>query len=234
MKLKSSVWRWAAVGAVLVGAGFLILNSDLSAVWREPTEVVVERLRSLGPWTIAVSLILLVIETMVPPIPAAPILVANAVIYGVWVGVVISWAGSVLGALVNFWIARRFGRSYVERRMKAEHLERVDQISRENGFQILLLARMFPLTPLDLLSYMAGLSSISFAKYFWATAIGLVPSVTVYTLLSHDLYRPQEYLWRVAPVVGVVVIAYVMYRYRARAAKFVEYLQERLRRPRHD
>lgn len=214
MKQNSAVWRWLAVGA-LVGLGIVIFRSDLPAVWREPAEVVVERLRSLGPWTVVVSLLLLIVETVIPPIPAAPILVANALIFGVWAGIAISWVGSLMGAVVNFWIARRFGRAYVERRLKPDHLRRVDQISRDKGFQILLLARIFPLTSLDVLSFMGGLSSISFRHYFLATAIGLAPSVTVYTFLSHDLFRAGEYLWRVGLIVGVLAVGYLAYHYRA-------------------
>ena len=121
-------------------------------------EKMADQLRALWPWTPLVSLLLLILETVIPPLPAWPILIANAAIYGIWGGIALSWLGSVLGAVVTFWIARSYGRSFVEKRLKADHLETIDSISREKGFLILLVARIFPLTALDILSFLAGLS----------------------------------------------------------------------------
>src|SRR5690606_4436347 len=113
-----------------------------------------------------------------------PMLISNAALFGMWGGIALSWLGGLLGAIATFWIARTFGRSYVEKRLKADHLETIDAISREKGFVILLLARVFPLTSLDILSFLAGLSSITFPRFLLATAIGLVPGVSIYTLFA--------------------------------------------------
>lgn len=175
-------------------------------------ERMTERLRSLWPWTPLVSLLLLTVETVIPPLPAWPMLVANATIYGIWGGIALSWLGGLSGAICTFWIARTFGRSYVEKRLKPEHLQTVDSISREKGFVILLLARIFPLTSLDILSFLAGLSSISFSRFLLATAIGLIPSVSTYTLFAHDLLVTRAVTTRVSILVGVIVLAYGAYR----------------------
>lgn len=171
-----------------------------------------ERLRSYEPWTPIVSLLLLTLETVIPPLPAWPMLIANATLYGIWGGIALSWLGGLMGAISTFWIARTFGRSYVERRLKPEHLATVDAISREKGFIILLLARIFPLTSLDILSFLAGLSSISFPRFLLATAIGLVPSVSTYTLFAHDLLVTRAITTRVSILIGVIITAYLGYR----------------------
>lgn len=170
------------------------------------------------PWTPLISIFLSVLETVIPPLPAWPVLLANAAIFGLWGGIALSWAGNLLGALVNFWIARSFGRSYVEQRLKPEHLELVDRISEKRGFQILLWLRIIPLTSLDILSFLAGLSRMSFGPFFAATAIGLIPSITVYTLFAHDLIRIREYWLRLTLTCLATLVAYFIFRYREQIA----------------
>ena len=179
-------------------------------------ERMAERLRALWPWTPLVSLLWLILETVIPPLPAWPILVANAAIYGIYGGIALSWLGGLLGAVITFWIARSFGRSYLERRLKDDHLETIDSISREKGFLILLVARVFPVTSLDILSFLAGLSSISFSRFFMATALGLLPGVSIYTLFAHDLLVTRAITTRLSLVVGSALLIYALYRVRTR------------------
>lgn len=145
-------------------------------------------------------------------------LIANATIYGIWGGIALSWLGGLLGAIVTFWIARSFGRSYVERRLNADHLKTIDSISREKGFLILLIARIFPLTSLDILSFLAGLSSISFSRFVLATAIGLVPGVSTYTLFAHDLLVTRAITTRMSLLIGLMLAAYALYHLQKRRA----------------
>src|SRR5690606_6121571 len=74
----------------------------------------------------------------------------------IWGGIALSWLGGLLGAVVMFCLGRTLGRGALRRWVKPEHQELIDQISREKGFQILLVARLFPLTSLDILSFAAG------------------------------------------------------------------------------
>ena len=159
---------------------------------------------------------MLILETVIPPLPAWPILIANAAIYGIWGGIALSWLGSVLGAVVTFWIARSYGRSFVEKRLKADHLETIDSISREKGFLILLVARIFPLTALDILSFLAGLSSISFSRFLLATALGLIPGVATYTLFAHDLLVTRAVTTRMSLIIGGAFPAYALYHLQRR------------------
>lgn len=163
-----------------------------------------------------VSLLLLILETVVPPLPAWPILVANAAIFGIWGGIALSWLGGLLGAVIAFWMARTFARSYLERFIRSEHLETIDAISREKGFQILLIARVFPVTSVDLLSFLAGLSSIPFGRFLLATSLGLLPGVALYTLFAHDLLLTRAVTTRLSLSAGGALLVYALYRLHKR------------------
>ena len=214
-------WRWLLLLLGAAALGYVVYAVGPPELWQGSADQLIEYLKGFGPWTAAVSILLLVLETMLPPIPAAPILVANALVFGIPGGIAISWIGGVLGAVANFWLARRFGRRWVERRVSPAHLELIDRISREKGFQILLVARMFPLTSVDILGYLAGLSSISFKRYTLASALGLLPSVTLYTWLAHDLYRAQAAQWRIGVVMLLFAGVYVLATRREAVARWL-------------
>ena len=190
----------------------------LELLSQDNVEAVAASLRAYAPWTPLVSLALLILETVIPPLPAWPILVANAAIYGIWGGIALSWLGGLLGAVAAFWLARSFGRSYVERWIRSEHWETIDKISREKGFYILLIARVFPVTSVDILSFLAGLSAISFGRFLLATALGLFPGVALYTLFAHDLVVTRTVTARLALSLLAALLVYAAYRLLRRRA----------------
>ena len=175
-------------------------------------------LRSYWPWTPLISLLLLTLETLIPPLPAWPMLVANAAIYGIWGGIALSWLGGLTGAVAMFWLARLFGRGALRRLVKPEHVELVDTISREKGFLILLVARILPITSLDILSFLAGLSAMSFGRFLLATALGLFPGVALYTLFAHDLLVARKFTARLTLALGALVAAFAARRWFSRRA----------------
>lgn len=52
------------------------------------------------------------------------------------------------------------------------------------GFFAILAARLIPLISFDLISYAAGLTKISFKRFFLATFIGIIPGTIFYTWLG--------------------------------------------------
>ncbi|MEP6574658.1 MAG: VTT domain-containing protein, partial [Gemmatimonadota bacterium] len=56
-----------------------------------------------------------------------------------------------------------------------------------DGFQGLLILRLLPIVPFNLLNYVAGLTTIPWREYASATAIGILPGTVVYVLFSDAL-----------------------------------------------
>lgn len=97
-------------------------------------------------------------------------------VYGIFWGAVISWIGGMAGALLNFWLARRLGYRYVQKMAKKSKIVgRIDQISGENGFSVIIIARLLPIVSFDLISLLAGLSSMRLVPFMIATGLGQIP-----------------------------------------------------------
>lgn len=143
------------------------------------TAPLMDWIKSVGLWAIPVLMLLMVAHNFVP-IPAEVIALCAGAILGTLTGTLVIWAGAMLGAVLAFWLARRFGRGLIERHANLSHLDRFDALMQRQGTAGLLFARLTPLVAFNLVNYGAGLTKISWATFLWTTAIGILP-ITVLT-----------------------------------------------------
>lgn len=78
----------------------------LSQLDMEQIQALLEKYSSLGPIP---GIALPMVEALLPFLPLFIIVAGNASAYGLWLGFIYSWLGTVAGALIVFLIARRFG-----------------------------------------------------------------------------------------------------------------------------
>lgn len=169
-----------------------------------------EYLRSFGPWSILVTIVLFIVMTFTIVFPFMILSGAAGIMYGLFWGIIISWAGEVIGAVCMFVIARYFFRRMLEGWIqKSKYLKQVDDYSAENGFKALLIARLLPLAPSGIITAVAAISRISFKDFFLATFLGKLPPVVIKVLLGHDLVFAGENMTRLILVVVLVVVVYV-------------------------
>lgn len=172
----------------------------------------VEFLRSFGGWTVVVILTLFTFEALVAPVPAWFLMIANGMLFGPWLGGLVSLVGVSLGALAAFSVARWVARRLIRRLLPGPVLQRVDDFSRANGFAILLVARLIPFTSSDLWSYAAGLSRIPVLPFVMATALGDLPSIILFSIAGTAVLEDPRYTRWLAAIGVAVLIAYVLYR----------------------
>jgi uncharacterized membrane protein YdjX (TVP38/TMEM64 family) len=98
-------------------------------------------MRGFGVWAPVISLLLMLLQAVIAPLPGSIVAAANGVIFGVWWGTLLSWVGGLLGATASFWLARLLGQGVVERWFSRARLERMEATGASQGFWLVLLAR---------------------------------------------------------------------------------------------
>ncbi len=137
-----------------------------------------------GPAAAVVSFLLMVFQSVIAPLPAFLITIANANLFGWWQGAVLSWASAMAGAAVCFWIARVVGREAVEKLAGKNGIRQMEEFFQRHGTQSVLIARLLPFVSFDWVSYFAGLTSMRFWSFFWATGVGQLPATIVYSYVG--------------------------------------------------
>ena len=143
-----------------------------------------EYILSFGIWGPIVSFLLMVLQSVAAPLPAFVITFANAALFGWVYGAILSWSSAMAGAAVCFYIAKFLGRNTVENLTSKFALDDVDKFFVKYGKHTILIARLLPFMSFDLVSYAAGLTSMSFTSFFIATGIGQLPATIVYSYVG--------------------------------------------------
>ena len=153
----------------------------------------IKLIRSWGIAAPLMSILLMVTQAIVAPLPAFLVTAANGMIFGKFWGAVISWIGALSGALVSFYIARLF--ADVALRKIVRHQKAVEFIrhtGKKRGFYVIFLARLIPFISFDIISYMAGLSGIRPWAFILATAFGMLPATIIYTFMGRQFLTMEE------------------------------------------
>jgi len=171
----------------------------------------------LGMWAYLAAPLLMAVVSLLP-IPAEAPAMLNGLLFGPWIGSVVSWSGAMAGAWASFELARRFGRGAVTKWVGPGALARVDRFTQGVEWWGLIALRLMPVVAFTALNYGLGLTGVSRRRFLWTTAVGIAPGALVFTSSGVGL----GYLWQRSSVLGwaalaaVVLLATVVYRRRAR------------------
>lgn len=134
-----------------------------------------------------VSFLLMIFQSIIAPLPAFLITFSNAAIFGWLYGAILSWSSAMVGAALCFVIARSLGREATEKLTSKLALDNIDDFFRKHGKYTILIARLLPFISFDIVSYAAGLTSMNFWSFFWATGVGQLPATIIYSYAGEML-----------------------------------------------
>lgn len=121
-------------------------------------------------------------------LPASLLTLAAGFTWGVLGGAAAVWSGAVAGATAAFLIGRTLARGAVQRRVDADpRLRAVDAAVGAEGLRLVLLLRLSPLFPFNVLNYGLGVTALSLRDYVIGTGVGIVPGMVVYLWVGSTL-----------------------------------------------
>ncbi len=179
---------------------------------------VIHLIEESGAWMYILAP-LFTVTVAILPIPAELPAMVNGMIFGPLVGALMTWSAALVGALVSFELARRFGRPLAEKALSPVALARADGAMISAGWPGFLTVRFIPTVAFTLINWTAGLTSIRRATFVWTTAIGIVPGVIAFTLSGAGLgtlyHRYQQLPFGVG-LLGIFLMAWMVFRFRER------------------
>jgi uncharacterized membrane protein YdjX (TVP38/TMEM64 family) len=138
-------------------------------------------LGALGPILFAGLYILACVLSL----PGFILTLGAGAVFGVITGFIAVSIGSTLGAACAFLIGRYLARDLVAGRIAGnEKFKAVDEAVGREGWKIVLLTRLSPVFPFNLLNYAFGLTKVSLKHYFFATWLGMIPGTVMYVYIG--------------------------------------------------
>ncbi len=118
--------------------------------------------------------------------PASLLSLSGGLAFGPIYGTMCDIVGGSLGAWISFFMSRKLGKEAVED-VFGRKFSKLDFQLEEHGTRTIIYLRLIPFIPFDSISYVAGISKISFVNFAIGTAFGLIPGSFIFNSLGNSL-----------------------------------------------
>jgi uncharacterized membrane protein YdjX (TVP38/TMEM64 family) len=132
----------------------------------------------------AIAFIGIYIAATVAFFPGSILTLGAGVLFGVGLGSLYVFLGATLGATAAFLVGRYLARGWVSKKIEGNaKFHAIDEAVGREGFKIVLLTRLSPVFPFNLLNYAYGVTGVSLKDYVLAS-IGMIPGTLMYVYIG--------------------------------------------------
>ncbi|MEQ8466732.1 TVP38/TMEM64 family protein [Coleofasciculus sp. E1-EBD-02] len=132
----------------------------------------------------AIAFILLYIIATVAFLPGSILTLGAGVVFGVVLGSFYVFIGATLGATAAFLVGRYVARGWVAKKIEGNKKFRaIDEAVGREGLKIVLLTRLSPIFPFNLLNYAYGITGVSLKDYVIGS-VGMIPGTIMYVYIG--------------------------------------------------
>ena len=193
---------WIRLVAVVIGVAGLVALFTLLPVasW---LVTVVEWIRGQGPAGTALFAAAYVAAAVLL-LPGSVLTIGAGFAYGPLWGFVLISPVSVLAATTAFLLGRTIARDWITRRLGQDpRLAAIDAAVGQSGFKIVLLLRLSPLFPFNVLNYTLGLTRVRLRDFVLGSWIGMLPGTALYVYIGSLVTSASELASDTHPSAGV-------------------------------
>jgi uncharacterized membrane protein YdjX (TVP38/TMEM64 family) len=117
-------------------------------------------------------------------IPGSLLTLKGGCLFGVFWGSIYVLIAALVGASLAFLIGRYLSRDWVCQKMeKNPKFKAIDRAVAKEGWKIVLLTRLSPVFPFNLLNYAFGVTQVSFKDYLLGS-LGIIPATVIYVYIG--------------------------------------------------
>ena len=162
----------------------LIITQIISLInpqqWLLDTLQWIDSLGTIG----AIAFILIYIIATVAFLPGSILTLGAGFVFGVVWGTIYVFIGATIGATGAFLVGRYMARNWVVRKIEANSkFQAIDKAVGREGLKIVLLTRLSPVFPFNLLNYAYGITGVTLKDYIIAS-VGMIPGTMMYVYIG--------------------------------------------------
>ncbi|MPQ45220.1 TVP38/TMEM64 family protein, partial [Clostridium tarantellae] len=202
MKEKSNIIKYTASIMILLIISIILYYSISRKYYINDIKVWILNFGMLAP------IIYIIMFSLVPLtfFPDSILAISGGMMFGLMNGYIYTTIGALLGSSISFYISRLLGRTIVKKVFEKK-LKNIEDLINKKGFIMILILRLIPLFPFDLISYGSGLTSIKFKDYFFATLIGTIPGILVFTNIGAQCVNIGQTTFYMSIVALIVLVS---------------------------
>jgi uncharacterized membrane protein YdjX (TVP38/TMEM64 family) len=174
--------KWKVLLAVVVVVALLVASRVLPV--GEYLKQFLDWIRDLGPMGYVLFIVVYVLAAVMF-LPGSVLTLGAGAVFGLVGGFIVVSIGSTLGASAAFLVGRFLARDAIARKVEGNaRFAAIDRAVGREGFKIVLLTRLSPIFPFNLLNYAYGLTKVGFWPYVLASWLGMMPGTVLYVYIG--------------------------------------------------
>ncbi|MBE9206475.1 TVP38/TMEM64 family protein [Nostoc sp. LEGE 06077] len=143
----------------------------------------ISQVQSLGVWGVVAYIFIYNLATLLL-VPGSVLTLKAGCLFGLFWGSVYVLIAAIIGATFAFLIGRYLSRDWVSRQLeKHPQLKAIDLAVAKEGWKIVLLTRLCPLFPFNLINYVFGVTQVSLKDYVLGS-FGIIPGTVMYVYIG--------------------------------------------------
>jgi len=175
----NSKLKLVLIGGVVV----LLIIANKHFDIRELLQTALHWVESLGVLAPIVYIIIYNLATLLF-IPGSLLTLKGGCLFGLLWGSIYVTIAAMLGAICAFLIGRYLSRDWVCKQIESnDKFKAINQAVKKEGWKIVLLTRLSPIFPFNLLNYLFGVTQVSIKDYILGS-IGMIPATVVYVYIG--------------------------------------------------
>jgi uncharacterized membrane protein YdjX (TVP38/TMEM64 family) len=191
---KSNIWM---MGSIVIA--FLFISLLINAIFASPAFAQQTAIATFDPQELflnilkwieglgyvgGIAFILIYIIATIAFIPGSALTLGAGTLFGVLLGSIYVFIGATLGAIAAFLIGRYLARDWIGKKIENnEQFVAIDRAVAHSGFKIVLLTRLSPVFPFNLLNYAFGITGVGLKEYAIAS-LGMIPGTVMYVYIG--------------------------------------------------
>ena len=182
-KKISSILKLVVIAVVVAGLIITAKQLGVTGYINDALRNSLEWIDSLGWWGPIIFALIYIIAT-VAFMPGSILTLGAGVIFGVIQGSIYVFIGATIGATAAFLVGRYLARNWVSQKIAGNlKFKAIDEAVGREGLKIVLLTRLSPVFPFNLLNYAFGITGVSLRDYFFGS-VGMIPGTIMYVYIG--------------------------------------------------
>lgn len=151
--------------------------------------------------------------------PVPVLALAGGLSFGLVDGTIYTLIGAMVNSSLMFLLANILAKDmvskYLEDKLPDKWWDRFQSADGKEGFLIVLICRLIPIMPYNVINYVSGLTKIRFSNYFLATLIGIFPGTVIFLNVGDKILdvKSPEFIMSIVFVVILTVVSVVLGKY---------------------
>lgn len=128
--------------------------------------------------------------------PVAVLALAGGLLFGLVWGSIYTFLGAIINCGLMFLLARYIGRekirAMIQRKLPVQWQKRLDGLGGKEGALLLIILRLIPAVPYNLINYAFGLTEMKLSAYLLFSAVGIIPGTLAFINIGDKALDPAS------------------------------------------